>query len=577
MRTRPLAAFRPERGSRVPQQVLTDVEIARSVELRPIAEIARQIGLDPDEIEYYGPFKAKLPLEILDRLQGRANGRLVLVTAISPTPAGEGKTTVTIGLGQALQSLGKRALIALREPSLGPVFGVKGGATGGGRAQIGPMADINLHFTGDMHAITAAHNLLAAMLDNHLHQGNALDIDVRRIVWPRAIDMNDRALRDVVIGLGGTTGGVPRESGFLITPASEVMAILALAESLSDLKERLGRIIVAYTRDGDPVTAADLKAHGAMAALLRDAIKPNLVQTLEHSPALVHAGPFGNIAHGCNSLLATRIGLKLADILVTEAGFGADLGGEKFLDIKCRVGGLKPDLAVLVATVRALKWQGGAAKDDLSKPDLLALRRGFAHLDKHIENLGKFGLPVVVAINRFTTDTDEEVEALCEHCNRLGAECASVEVWARGGEGGAELAQLVLDVLEQRRESRFQPLYSLDLPVTEKIATIAREIYGAASVEYGKAAQKAIRDIERQGLGRLPICIAKTQYSLSDDPTRLGRPEGFVLHVREVRASAGAGFIVAVTGDIMTMPGLPKTPAAEVIDVAADGEIVGLS
>ena len=542
--------------------------------MKPITEVARTLGLSEDDLELYGRYKAKISLDVWERVKDRPDGRLILVTAITPTAAGEGKTTTTVGLGQALNKIGKKAIIALREPSLGPSFGMKGGAAGGGYAQVVPMEDINLHFTGDIHAVTAAHNLLAAMLDNHIHQGNALKIDPRQIVYKRVMDLNERALREIVIGLGGKANGFPRQDGFMITVASEVMAILCLATSLSDLKERLSRIIVAYTYDGRPVTAAGLKAQGAMTLLLKDAIKPNLVQTLENTPAFVHGGPFANIAHGCNSIQATRLGLKLGDYLVTEAGFGADLGAEKFLDIKCRFGGLKPDTAVIVATVRALKLHGGVPKENLKEPNLEALDKGFANLEKHIENIGKFGLPAVVAINRFPTDTEEELDLLAGMCRRAGAEFALSEVWARGGDGGIELARKVIEAAE--RGSDYRPLYDATLPIKDKIETIAREIYGAGGVSYTKEAERAIKQYTQQGLDQTPICMAKTQYSLSDDPALLGCPRGFTVTVREVKASAGAGFLVAITGEIMTMPGLPKVPAAEVIDIDESGKIVGL-
>ena len=555
--------------------MLTDIEIAQGCKMLPITEVAAKAGLEPDELELYGKYKAKLARETWDRLKDKPDGKLVLVTAINPTPAGEGKTTTTVGLGQAMAKLGQNAVIALREPSLGPVFGIKGGAAGGGYAQVVPMEDINLHFTGDMHAITAANNLLCAMLDNHLQQGNALGIDPRRVLFPRVLDMNDRALRNITIGLGGKANGVPREDHFMITVASEVMAILCLANDLADLKKRLGDILVAYTYAGEPVHARDLKADGAMAALLADAIKPNLVQTLEGTPCLMHGGPFANIAHGCNSVQATKMALKLADIAITEAGFGADLGAEKFLDIKCRTAGLNPSCVVLVATVRALKYNGGVAKPDLGQPDVEALARGIVNLDAHIENIHKFGLPVVVAINAFPTDTAEEMAFIEQHCKQMGVRVALSEVFAKGGEGGKALAQQVLDVLAEDKAD-YHPIYALDQPLTDKIRTIATQIYGAADVNILPAAAKELANIEAMGYGGLPVCMAKTQYSLSDDASLLGRPTGFTITVRTARLSAGAGFVVCETGAIMTMPGLPKKPAAENIDVDADGKITGL-
>ncbi|MDQ7092308.1 formate--tetrahydrofolate ligase [Desulfosporosinus sp. PR] len=553
----------------------SDIEIAQAAVMKPIVEIAQTLDLQEDDIELYGKYKAKVSLDVWKRLKDKPNGKLILVTAINPTPAGEGKTTTTVGLGQALWKMGKKAMIAVREPSLGPCFGVKGGAAGGGYAQVVPMEDINLHFTGDFHAITSAHSLLAAMLDNSIQQGNPLNIDPRQIVFRRVVDMNDRALRKLVIGLGGRTEGVPRESGYDITVASEVMAILCLASDLMDLKERFGKIVVAYTYDGKPVTAHDLEAEGAMALLMKDAIKPNLVQTLENTPVFIHGGPFANIAHGCNSIMATKLGLKLADYLVTEAGFGADLGAEKFFDLKCRFGGLKPEAVVIVATVRALKMNGGLAKDQLDREDLGALARGVVNLEKHIENMAKFGVPAVVAINRFPTDTEAELSLVRERCQELGAEVALSEVFTRGGEGGIELAETVLSVLE-RRESKFKELYELDLSIEEKISTIAKEIYGAAGVVFDKGAQASIKKYVEMGYGNLPICMAKTQYSLSDDAARLGRPTGFTITVREIRLSAGAGFLVAITGAIMTMPGLPKRPAATRMDIDSEGVITGL-
>ncbi len=552
----------------------SDIEIAQAASMLPITEIANRLGVLAEELEPYGRYKAKLSESIFRRLQDRPDGKLVLVTAINPTPAGEGKTTTTVGLGQAMTRLGKDAIIALREPSLGPVFGIKGGAAGGGFAQVVPMEDINLHFTGDMHAITAANNLLCAMLDNHLQQGNELGIDPRRILIKRCLDMNDRALRNVVVGLGGKVNGVPREDGFMITVASEVMAILCLAADLPDLKKRLGEILVAYTYDNQPVYARMLRADGAMAALLKDALKPNLVQTLENTPALMHGGPFANIAHGCNSVRATRLALKLADYTITEAGFGSDLGAEKFLDIKCRYAGLAPSAIVLVATMRALKYNGGVPKAEVGKPNLKALEKGLCNLAAHVENMQKYGVPVVVAINRFLTDSDEEIALLSDYCKRSGCRFALSEVFAKGGEGGLALAREVVAACEQ--PSDFHPLYDAALPIKQKIAAIATGIYGAAQVAYSTAAEKMIAEIERLGKADLPVCIAKTQYSLSDDPTKLGRPTGFTIQVKEIRLSAGAGFIVALTGDIMTMPGLPKVPAAFQIDVDADGNISGL-
>ena len=555
--------------------MLTDIEIAQSCKMQPIEDIASLLGIKPEELELYGRYKAKLSFELWDRVKDRADGKLVLVTAINPTPAGEGKTTTTVGIGQAMSKIGKKAVIALREPSLGPVMGVKGGAAGGGYAQVVPMEDINLHFTGDMHAITAANNLLSAVIDNHIHQGNELHIDPRQIVWKRAMDMNDRALRSIVAGLGGKANGMPREDGFNITVASEVMAILCLSSDLMDLKARLGRIIIGYSFSGKPVTAKDLKADGAMTLLLKDAIKPNLVQTLENTPALMHGGPFANIAHGCNSVNATRLALKLADYVITEAGFGADLGAEKFFDIKCRFAGLKPDAVVLVATIRALKYNGGVKKEDLKHEDMHALKKGFVNLEKHVENMRKFGVPVLIAINHFATDTKDEVEYVKSRCRNMNVEVAFSEVFARGGEGGKELAEKLVH-LTKTAPSHFQPLYDENLPVKAKIEAIAGEIYGAGNVVYSPAADKAIKKIEDMQLDRLPICMAKTQYSLSDNPSLLGRPENFDINVREVRVSAGAGFIVAITGEIMTMPGLPKAPAAEKIDIDEKGVITGL-
>ena len=554
----------------------SDIEIAHETRLLPITEVAGKLGVSPEDLELYGPYKAKFTEPFLRRIENLPDGKLILVTAISPTPAGEGKTTTTVGLGQALSKLGKRAIVALREPSLGPVFGVKGGAAGGGYSQVLPMEDINLHFTGDLHAVTAANNLLFALIDNHIHQGNELGIDPRRILFQRVTDTNDRALRNIVTGLGGKTDGVPREDHFSITVASEVMAILCLATSISDLKRRLGEMLVAYDKDGGPILARQLGAVGAMAALLRDALKPNLVQTTENTPALIHGGPFANIAHGCNSIRATKTALKLGEYVVTEAGFGADLGAEKFFDIKCRAAGLAPSAAVLVATVRALKYNGGQPKEELKNENLDALTRGICNLEAHIENLQKFGLPVVVAINRFDSDTEAELDFVRRVCAAKGAEAAISEVYSRGGEGGLELARAVLRACE--KPSNFKPLYELDLPLTEKIKTLATQIYGADGVEYEPAAKASIAAIEALGerYAELPICMAKTQYSLSDDPALLGRPHGFKLHVRDVRLSAGAGFIVVYTGSILTMPGLPKSPAAYNIDVDDDGNITGL-
>ncbi len=553
----------------------TDIEIAQEAKMIPIKDVAAQLDITEDELELYGKYKAKLSDELSERIQKNPDGKLILVTAINPTPAGEGKTTVSVGLGEALCKLGKKAVIALREPSLGPCFGVKGGAAGGGYAQVVPMDELNLHFTGDFHAITSANNLLAAMLDNHIQQGNALDIDTRQIVWKRCLDMNDRVLRNVVVGLGNKTDGFVREDHFIITVASEIMAILCLAEDMQDLKERLAKIIVAYTRSGKPVTAADLKAVGAMAALLKDAIKPNLIQTLENTPAIVHGGPFANIAHGCNSIRATKMAMKLADYVVTEAGFGADLGAEKFFDIKCRKAGLKPDAVVLVATVRALKYNGGVPKAELSTENLEALKKGIVNLEKHIENLQKFGVPVVVTLNHFVSDTQAELDYIQKFCEERGCEFALSDVWAEGGNGGKNLAEKVLYTLENK-ESHFKVLYEDEMSLYDKIQKIAREIYGAADVVLEPAAKKALERIMELGFGNLPVCMAKNQYSLSDDPNKLGRPENFDIHVREVYVSAGAGFIVAITGTIMTMPGLPKTPAAEQVDVDESGKITGL-
>lgn len=556
--------------------MLTDIEIAQKAELKPITEIARQLDVTDDELELYGKYKAKITSECAERLKDKPDGKLILVTAINPTPAGEGKTTTTIGLGMALSKIGKKAVIALREPSLGPVFGLKGGAAGGGYSQVLPMEDINLHFTGDFHAITAANNLLCAMIDNHIQQGNELDIDARRILFPRVTDTNDRALRNIVIGLGGKTDGVPREDHFMITVASEVMAILCLARDLDDLKERLGNILVAYTRSGSPVYARDIKAAGAMTALLKDAIKPNLVQTIEHTPALIHGGPFANIAHGCNSVSATKLALKMADYTVTEAGFGADLGAEKFFDIKCRFAGLKPSAVVLVATVRALKYNGGVPKTELKAENVDALVKGSVNLEKHIENLHLYGIPIVVAINRFDTDTDAELEALREICEKNGADFTLSEVFAKGSEGGIELAEKIVAACDKKSE--FKLLYPDEISICDKISTIAKNIYGADGVVFEPAAKKAIAEIEKldEKYKRFPVCMAKTQYSFSDDQTKLGRPTGFEITVRDVKLSAGAGFIVVLTGNILTMPGLPKVPAANSIDVDENGNIVGL-
>lgn len=552
----------------------SDVEIAQDAVMRPIVSVAKQLDIPVDELELYGHYKSKVSLATWERIKDRPDGKLILVTAINPTAAGEGKTTTSVGLGDALNLLGRKVAIALREPSLGPCFGMKGGAAGGGYAQVVPMEDINLHFTGDFHAITSAHNLLAAVIDNHLHQGNALNIDSRRIVWRRVVDLNDRALRNIVCGMGGRFNGVPRESGFDITVASEMMAILCLAKDLDDMKERIGRIIVAYTHDGRPVRAGELNVTGALTLLFRDAIKPNLVQTLEGTPALIHGGPFANIAHGCNSIMATKFALKLADVVVTEAGFGADLGAEKFLDIKCRFAGFRPDAVVIVATVRALKMHGGMEKERLSEMDIAALADGIANLTKHIENVYKFGLPAVVAINAFPTDTQEELDFVAEKCRALGAQVALSEVWAKGGEGGVELAKKVLKAAET--PSDFHYLYDDRASIEEKIETIAKEMYGADGVIFTSAAQKMIKEIEELGLTELPVCMAKTQYSLSDDRTKLGRPSGFCITVRDIRICAGAGFIVAMTGSILTMPGLPLHPAAERMDITNDGKITGL-
>ena len=554
--------------------MLSDIQIAQQAVLKPITKIAQELGIEEEELEPYGRYKAKVNDKLFQRVKDRKDGRLVLVTAINPTPAGEGKTTVTTGLGQAMAKIGKKAVIALREPSLGPVFGVKGGAAGGGYSQVLPMEDINLHFTGDMHAITAANNLLCALLDNHIHQGNSLNIDPRRILIKRCLDMNDRELRNIVAGLGGRINGVPREDGFVITVATEIMAILCLASDLMDLKRRFGEILVAYTYSGEPVYAEDLKAEGAMTALMKDAVMPNLVQTLEGTPAIMHGGPFANIAHGCNSVRATRLALKLADYCITEAGFGSDLGAEKFFDIKCRLSGLKPSAVVLVATVRALKYNGGVPKAELSAENLEALEKGVANLKAHIENMRKYQVPVVVAINRFLSDSDRELQLIEKTCADCGADFAMTEVFAKGGEGGKALAQKVVAACE--KPSNFTPIYSGQLTIAEKVETLAKEIYGADGVTYTAAAQKALKEIQALGGDRLPVCVAKTQYSLSDNPALLGRPKGFQITVRDMKLSNGAGFVVIYTGDIMTMPGLPKVPAAEKIDVTADGVIEGL-
>lgn len=555
--------------------MLSDIEIAQQAKMQKITDVAAKLGISEDDIELYGKYKAKLSYDLIRRVKDKKDGKLILVTAITPTPAGEGKSTTTVGLAQGLAKLGKKVIVALREPSLGPCMGIKGGAAGGGYSQVVPMEDINLHFTGDFHAITSAHMLLAAMLDNHIQQGNALNIDPRRIAWKRVVDMNDRELRNIVVGLGGKAHGVPRQDGFDITVASEVMAILCLASSLHDLKERLAKIIVAYDYNGKPVTAGQIKAQGAMAALLKDAVKPNLVQTLENVPAIIHGGPFANIAHGCNSVMATQTGLKLADYTITEAGFGADLGAEKFFDIKCRYAGLKPGAAVIVATVRALKMHGGVPKTELKTPNVEAVKKGLVNLEKHIENVKKFGVPCVVAINIFAQDTAEELEAVREHCAKHGVNVALSDVFAKGGEGGIDLAKEVI-ALADSGESKFAPIYPLDMSLKGKIETIAKEIYGADGVNYTKEADKALKEFEELGYGNLPICMAKTQYSFSDDPALLGRPSGFKITIRNCRIAAGAGFIVVLTGDVMTMPGLPKVPAAEKIDVTDDGVISGL-
>ena len=555
--------------------MLSDIEIAQQAKMQKITDVAAKLGIGEDDLELYGKYKAKLSYDLIRRVEGNKAGKLILVTAITPTPAGEGKSTTTVGLAQGLHKLGKKVIVALREPSLGPCMGIKGGAAGGGYSQVVPMEDINLHFTGDFHAITSAHMLLAAMLDNHIQQGNALNIDPRRICWKRVVDMNDRELRNIVVGLGGKAHGVPRQDGFDITVASEVMAILCLANNLHDLKERLAKIIVAYDYSGNPITAGQIKAQGAMAALLKDAIKPNLVQTLENVPAIIHGGPFANIAHGCNSVMATKTGMKLADYTITEAGFGADLGAEKFFDIKCRYAGLKPDAAVIVATVRALKMHGGVPKTELTTPNVEAVKAGLVNLEKHIENVKKFGVPCVVAINIFAQDTAEELEAVRAHCAKHGVNVALSDVFARGGEGGIELAKEVI-ALADSGKSNFKPHYALDLPLKAKIETIAKEIYGADGVNYSKEADKALKEFEALGYGQLPVCMAKTQYSFSDDPTLLGRPSGFNITIKSCRIAAGAGFVVVLTGDVMTMPGLPKVPAAEKIDVTDEGVISGL-
>lgn len=554
----------------------TDVQIAQEAQMKPIVEVASQLDISDDELELYGKYKAKISPDVLERLKDRPNGKLVLVTAINPTPAGEGKTTTNVGLSMALNKLGKKTITTLREPSLGPCFGIKGGAAGGGYSQVVPMDDINLHFTGDFHAITSAHNLLAAMLDNHIHQGNALDIVTKKIVWKRVMDMNDRSLRHIIVGLGKKDDGVMRESGFDITVASEIMAILCLATDIEDLKARLSRMVVAYNSKGEAVTAGDLQATGAMALLLKDAIKPNLVQTLENTPAIIHGGPFANIAHGCNSVMATQTALKLGDYVVTEAGFGADLGAEKFFDIKCRYAGLKPDVAVIVATVRALKMNGGVAKDNLAEENLDALKAGSANLLRHLDNVAKYGVPAVVAINRFPTDTEAELELLRDLCKEKGIDVVLSEVFAKGGEGGMELAKEVINICENQK-SDFHTLYDVNDSIEDKMNTIATEIYGADGVDFTADALKQVRELEKLGLDRLPICVAKTQYSFTDDPKKLGAPKNFRITVREVKVSAGAGFIVALTGSIMTMPGLPKVPAANGMDILSDGTIIGLS
>lgn len=553
----------------------TDVQIAQEAKMKDITEIAAHLNIDDEDLIQYGHYKAKVDLRVFDKLKDKKDGKLILVTAINPTPAGEGKTTVNIGLSMALNKLGKKAISALREPSLGPSFGVKGGAAGGGYAQVVPMADINLHFTGDFHAITSANNLISAMLDNHIHQGNEQGIDIRRVVWKRCVDLNDRALRNIVVGLGGKSNGYPREDGFDITVASEIMAILCLSTSLENFKERVSRVIIAYRRDGSPVYVKDIKAQGAVTLLMKDAIMPNLVQTLENTPALIHGGPFANIAHGCNSIMATKLGLKLADYTVTEAGFGADLGAEKFLDIKCRFGELKPSAAVIVATIRALKHHGGAKKEDYDKEDLVALEKGFANLEKHIENIKKFGLPAIVSINRFPSDTENEIKFIEDRLAKMGVECSLTEVFAKGGDGALDLAEKVIKVCDEGK-ANFKPLYDVNLSIKEKLEIIAKEVYGADGVEFTVPAMKNIKNLEKLGLDKMPICVAKTQYSLSDNPDLLARPEGFHIVVREVKVSNGAGFLIALTGSIMTMPGLPKVPAADNIDILPSGEIVGL-
>ena len=553
----------------------TDVQIAQEAKMKDITEIAAHLNIDDEDLIQYGHYKAKVDLRVFDKLKDKKDGKLILVTAINPTPAGEGKTTVNIGLSMALNKLGKKAISALREPSLGPSFGVKGGAAGGGYAQVVPMADINLHFTGDFHAITSANNLISAMLDNHIHQGNEQGIDIRRVVWKRCVDLNDRALRNVIVGLGGKPNGYPREDGFDITVASEIMAILCLSTSLKNFKERVSRVIIAYRRDGSPVYVKDIKAQGAVTLLMKDAIMPNLVQTLENTPALIHGGPFANIAHGCNSIMATKLGMKLADYTVTEAGFGADLGAEKFLDIKCRFGDLKPSAAVIVATIRALKHHGGATKENYDKEDLVALEKGFANLEKHIENIKKFGLPAIVSINRFPSDTENEIKFIEDRLAKMGVECSLTEVFAKGGDGALDLAEKVIKVCDEDK-ANFKPLYDVNLSIKEKLEIIAKEVYGADGVEFTVPATKNIKSLEKLGLDKMPICVAKTQYSLSDNPDLLARPEGFHIVVREVKVSNGAGFLIALTGSIMTMPGLPKVPAADNIDILPSGEIVGL-
>ena len=553
----------------------SDIQIAQEAKMEPIKNIAEKLGLCEDDIEYYGKYKCKISLDVYDKIKDKENGKLVLVTAINPTPAGEGKSTVTVGLGQALNKMGKKTVIALREPSLGPVFGIKGGAAGGGYAQVVPMEDINLHFTGDMHAITSANNLLCAAIDNHIHQGNALRIDSRRITFKRVMDMNDRALRHIIVGMGGKVNGFVREDGFTISVASEIMAILCLANDLEDLKERMGNIVIGYNLDGEPVYAKQLEVQGAMALLMKDAIKPYLVQTLENTPALIHGGPFANIAHGCNSIMATKLALKLGDVAITEAGFGADLGAEKFFDIKCRYGNLKPECVVVVATIRALKHHGGVGKNDLNVPNVEALAKGMANLEKQVENIKKFNVTPVVAINKFVSDSEEEVQYIKDFCNKIGVKVALSDVWAKGGEGGIELGKIVLETLENN-DSDFEPIYDEKSSIEEKILKIAKEIYGADKVNYTPAAKKQIAELEKFELDKLPICMAKTQYSLSVDPNLLGRPEGFDITVKEVKVSNGAGFVVVLTGNIMTMPGLPKVPAANRMDILKDGEIVGL-